>query len=41
MKISKELHDSLEKVSKEVEKWPKWKRSVDLRDLKKMTEPSK
>jgi hypothetical protein len=40
MKISKELDDALEKVAKEVENWPAWKRSVDLRDLKKLSEAS-
>jgi hypothetical protein len=39
MKLSKELYEHLEAVSREVEGWPKWKRSIDLRDLKKMTEP--
>ena len=40
MKISKELDDALEKVAKEVENWPAWKRSVDLRDLKKLSDAS-
>lgn len=33
MKISKELSDALEAVSKEVDSWPAWQRSIDLRDL--------
>ncbi|MGA7796003.1 MAG: hypothetical protein WCA19_23470 [Candidatus Acidiferrales bacterium] len=40
MEISKKLNDALEKVAKEVESWPAWKRSVDLRDLKKLSEAS-
>lgn len=40
MKLSKELNDALEAVSKEVDRWPAWKRSIDLQDLKKVTEPS-
>jgi len=40
MKISKELNEALEKVAREVEDWPAWKRSVDLRDLKKLSEMS-
>jgi hypothetical protein len=40
MKLSKELDDTLDAISKEVDSWPEWKRSVDLNDLKKMTEPS-
>ena len=39
MKISKDLDDDLELVAKEVESWPEWKRSVDLRDLKKLAQP--
>ena len=39
MKLSKELNDALEAVSKEVDSWPTWKRSIDLRDMKKVTEP--
>lgn len=38
MKLSKELNDALEAVSKEVDSWPAWKRSIDLHDLKKVTE---
>lgn len=30
IKLSKELDDSLEENSKEVESWPKWKRSIRL-----------
>jgi hypothetical protein len=41
MKISKELDEALEKVAEEVEDWPAWKRSVDLRDLKKLSDASK
>jgi hypothetical protein len=40
MKISKELDEALEKIAREVEGWPAWKRSVDLRDLKKLSEMS-
>ncbi len=40
MKISKDLNDALEMVSKEVDSWPAWKRSIDSRDLKKLTEAS-
>jgi hypothetical protein len=40
MKISKDLNDALEIVSKEVDGWPAWKRSIDSRDLKKLTEAS-
>jgi len=35
MKLSKELEDALEAVSKEVESWPAWKRSIDLKDVTK------
>lgn len=38
MKLSKELDDALEAVSKEVDSWPAWKRSIDLHDLKQHTE---
>jgi hypothetical protein len=38
MKLSKELNDALEAVSKEVDSWPAWKRSIDLHDLKQQTE---
>lgn len=38
MKLSKELNDALEAVSKEVDSWPSWKRSIDLHDLKQQTE---
>jgi hypothetical protein len=41
MKLSKELDDALEAVSKEVDSWPAWKRSLDLHDLKQQTESSK
>jgi hypothetical protein len=39
----KALREDLERCAKEVEGWPAWKRSIDLRDLKKMNrgEPSK
>jgi hypothetical protein len=40
MRISKELDDDLELAAKEVESWPTWKRSVDIRDLKKLASPS-
>jgi hypothetical protein len=40
MKLSKELNDALEAVSKEVDSWPTWKRSIDLHDLKKVSEPA-
>lgn len=40
MKLSKELDDALEAVSKEVDSWPAWKRSIDLNDLKQPTESS-
>jgi hypothetical protein len=39
MKLSKDLNDALEAVSKEVDGWPAWKRSVDAQDLKKTPEP--
>jgi hypothetical protein len=29
MKISKQLEDALNDVSREVESWPQWKRSLD------------
>jgi len=42
MKIKdKELNAALEAVSKEVDRWPEWKRSIDMHDLKKATEPRK
>lgn len=31
----KALRKDLERISKEVEAWPKWRRSIDLRDLNK------
>jgi hypothetical protein len=37
MRLSKELNDALEAVSKEVDSWPDWKRSVDMQDLNKLT----
>lgn len=37
VKISKDLDEALESVSKEVDSWPAWKRSVDQRDLEKLT----
>lgn len=40
MKLSKELDDALEAISKEVDSWPAWKRSIDLHDLKQPTESS-
>jgi hypothetical protein len=40
LKISKELDESLEAISKEVDSWPDWKRSIDLRELTKLTEAS-
>jgi hypothetical protein len=40
MKLSKELDDALEAVSKEVDSWPSWKRSIDMHDLKHPTESS-
>lgn len=40
MKLSKELNDALEAVSKEVDSWPAWKRSIDLHERKKVTEPT-
>ena len=41
MKLSKELNDALESVSREVDCWPALKRSIDLQDRKKKTkEPS-
>lgn len=40
MKLSKELNEALEAVSKEVDSWPAWKRSIDLNDRKKVTEPA-
>lgn len=40
MKISKELAEDLELAAKEVESWPTWNRSVDIRDLKKLASPS-
>lgn len=30
IKLKPELRKALEKVSKEVSKWPAWKRSIDL-----------
>jgi len=36
VKISKDLKNALEAVSKEVDAWPAWKRSIDLNDLKKV-----
>jgi len=30
MKLKPELQKRLDKIAKEVEKWPKWKRSIDL-----------
>jgi hypothetical protein len=38
MKISKDLNNALEAISKEVDTWPAWKRSIDLNDLKKGSE---
>jgi hypothetical protein len=38
MKLSKELYDALEAVSKEVNRWPAWTRSIDSQDLKQQTE---
>jgi hypothetical protein len=35
MKLSRELNEALEAVSKEVDSWPAWKRSVDMQDLNK------
>lgn len=32
----KALQEALDRVAKEVESWPAWKRSVDLRDIEKM-----
>jgi hypothetical protein len=29
----KELEADLEEISKEVDAWPEWKRSIDLREL--------
>lgn len=40
MRLSKELNDALEAVSKEVDSWPAWTRSIDLHDQKKVTEPT-
>lgn len=40
MKLSKELDDALEAVSKEVNSWPAWKRSIDMHELKQPTESS-
>lgn len=40
MKLSKELNDALEAVSKEVDSWPAWKRGIDLYERKKVTEPT-
>jgi hypothetical protein len=40
MKPTKELDDALEAVSKEVDSWPSWKRSIDLMDLKELGETS-
>jgi len=39
MKLSRELNDALEAVSKEVDSWPAWKRSIDLNARKKATDP--
>jgi hypothetical protein len=38
MKLSKELNDALEAVSKEVDSWPAWTRSIDMHDQKKEIE---
>jgi hypothetical protein len=35
MKLSKDLQKALDKISKEVEKWPAWKRSLDPYSKKK------
>ena len=40
MKLSKELNDALEAISKEVDSWPAWKRSIDLNDPKRVTRPA-
>lgn len=40
MKLSKELKNALEAVSKEVDSWPAWKRSIDMHELNKVREPS-
>lgn len=32
MKASKELNEALQAISKEVEAWPEWKRSIDPRE---------
>ena len=37
MKLTKELNEALEAVSKEVDSWPAWKRSIDPSDRKKAT----
>jgi hypothetical protein len=34
MKISKQLEDALNDVSREVESWPQWKRSLDPQNQK-------
>ena len=33
IKLKPELKKSLEKINREVSKWPAWKRSVDMKDL--------
>jgi hypothetical protein len=38
MKLSKELNDALDAISKEVESWPSWKRRVELRAARKVSE---
>jgi len=40
MKLSKELNDALEAVSKEVDSWPAWKRSIDLKQQTESPEDS-
>lgn len=35
MKLDSKLAADLEAISKEVESWPAWKRSIDLRNLNK------
>lgn len=41
MKLSKDLKAALEAVSKEVDNWPSWKRSIDLNDLTQQAETSR
>ncbi|MBZ5528868.1 MAG: hypothetical protein LAN71_13325 [Acidobacteriia bacterium] len=37
MKVSKQLNEALQAISKEVEAWPQWKRSIDPRDHQELT----